>query len=142
MRAEGRTAAGKDPAPKMFNSVTIDKVNEQWARAFIKKGLPFDLADDPQFRQALAMTAKLGGQYVVISQDPMTKEPKFDCMLPHRTLMSGKLLSKVNADLDKKIRQRVEAMGNTVGLMLISHGWTGVQRKPIMNAIACCPIGR
>ena len=42
---------------KVFLKPTREQVDEQWARALIKKGLAIDLVDDKEFRAAVLATA-------------------------------------------------------------------------------------
>lgn len=48
---------------KVFLKPTREQVDEQWARALIKKGLAIDLVDDKEFRAAVLATARAGLSY-------------------------------------------------------------------------------
>ena len=70
----------------VFNTrPSVADVNEQWIRAFVRKGLPLDLFDCEEFRAAVLITARAGTTYVEAGK------PK----LPHRTYMGTKALQKL-----------------------------------------------
>ena len=72
-----------------------DQVNEQWMRAIVKKGLCIDLVDDGEFRVAVLITARSGLCYA--------DAHKGDTMLPHRKVMTTKVLPALDAKLDSKV---------------------------------------
>jgi len=43
---------------------TPEQVDEQWARALVRKGLPLDLVENKEFRKAVMLTARAGLSYV------------------------------------------------------------------------------
>jgi len=45
---------------KFFCAVPPDEVTKAWLKLVIKKALPLDLFDDPDFRQAVLATARCG----------------------------------------------------------------------------------
>ena len=107
------------------------QVNEQWMRAIVKKGLCVDLVDDPEFRAAVAMTARAGLHYL----------EKGDPKLPHRKFMTQKVLPALDAKLDAKICKKIDGLIKETGAMLISDGWTSITYRPIINALLSTAVG-
>jgi hypothetical protein len=81
-----------------FRSCDKSTVDAAWARAMYSKGLPFHLIDDPQFKEAVKLTAAFGPSYSLPSAyrvshklldaevESVTKElnvSKHTCMLSH-----------------------------------------------------------
>ncbi len=74
------------------------EVDEQWARALVRMGLPIQLVDDAEFRKAVLYTTRAGLSYV----DAQKGEPK----LPHRTKMSTVCIPMLDAKLHAKVTRR------------------------------------
>ena len=95
--------------------------------------LPFRLADDVHFRDALQKTAKLGEGF-------LSKEDG-SVLLPHRTQLSSKhipeLAAKLRADAWSKFRRTIKHFGCT----LASDSWTDVNGRIIQNCIASTADG-
>jgi hypothetical protein len=91
----------------LMSRPTPDQVDEQWARAFVRKGLPLDLVDDKEFRKAVTMTARAGLPYVDAA--------KCDTKLPHRTKMTTSCIPELDQKLEAKVRKRVDALLSQTG---------------------------
>ena len=76
-----------------------DEVDEQWARALIKKGLAIDSADDNEFRKAVLYTARAGLSYVDAQQA--------DTKLPRRNKFSKVTIPALDKKLDQKVAKRI-----------------------------------
>jgi hypothetical protein len=135
--------ASKDAArlialsPTIMNSLnmkpTNEQVDEEWAKALVKKGLAIDLVDDPCFRAAITMTARAGLQYVDAQNNT--------CKLPHRTCMSNKVLPALDKKLTEQVEAKIKGLLKLTGAMIISDGWTSIQARPIVNALLATPAG-
>ena len=112
---------------------TEEQVNEAWARAVVKKGLPLDLVDDDEFRSAITMTARAGLSYMDAKTD--------DCKLPHRTKFTSATLRQLDEKLDEAVSVKIDGLINHTGALLISDGWTSIQNRPIINALLSTPAG-
>ncbi len=106
---------------------TMEQVNEQWARAIVKKGLSIDLVDDPEFRAVVVYTARAGLSYV--------DAQKGDSLLPHRTKMSTVCIPDLDRKVGARVKKRIQGLISETGSMIISDGWTSVQNRPIINAL-------
>jgi hypothetical protein len=113
--SSGLTAGSGSPSMastsiSSFMRPSASMVDEQWARALCKKGLCIDLVDDPEFRNAVLMTARAGLSYVDAN--------KSETLLPHRTKMSTghipDLDTKIHAKMSKKIYGLIKETGGQV----------------------------
>jgi hypothetical protein len=108
--------SGSDKASVSTASIAVTmrpsaaQVDEQWARALCKKGLCIDLVDDPEFRQAVLLTARAGLPYV--------DAQKAESLLPHRTKMATghipALDTKIHELMKKKIYGLIKETGDLV----------------------------
>jgi len=89
----------------LYNRPSPDSVDEQWARAIVRKGLPLDLVDDLEFRKAILMTAKAG-----LSYTHTDRAGKNDSKLPHRTKMTTVCIPELEVKLEMKIRKRLNGI--------------------------------
>lgn len=112
--------------------VTPEMVVKQWARVIVKKALPLDLLDEPEFRTALTLTAKCGTLNLL---------PGGVLQVPRRKKLTTKILPELDKELDESIRNKIGGIIEHTGVMLMSDGWTNVQNRPILNVIAACPLG-
>ena len=122
-----------DRDQKVFMKPSVEQVNEQWARAVVKKGLALDMVDDPEFRKAILMTARAGLTYV----DSQKEEPK----LPHRKHLTTKQIPALDEKLNAKVLKKIEGLLEETGCMIMSDGWTSTQNRPIINALQSTPAG-
>ena len=113
-----------------FQAVTADQVCEAWMKVIVKKALPLDLVNDRLFRQAIALTAKCGSKNLLIGAD---------LRMPRRKFFTEKMLPALDDKLDSEVRQKVMSLAQTTGVTIISDGWTSVQSRPIINALASLP---
>ena len=127
-RNEG-TAIVAAPA-HAFQAVCTDDVAMAWTRVMVKKALPLDLVDDPLFREATACTAKCGSKNLLVGNE---------LRLPHRKKMTEKVLPQLDAQLTAEVVTKVQGLADAVGVTIVSDGWTNVQHKPIINALASFP---
>jgi hypothetical protein len=128
------TSASAPPSNALFASsrITSEMVQKQWARVLVKKALPLDLFDDPEFRTAVALTAKAGSLNLL---------PGGVLQLCRRKKLTTKVLPELDKELDTTIRTKMAGIIEHTGVTLMSDGWTNVQNRPILNVIASCPLG-
>jgi hypothetical protein len=110
--------AANKPSPKsssvgsgqatVFMRPSSDAVNEQWARALVKKGLAIDLVDDVEFRKAILLTARAGLSYV--------DAQKAESYLPHRTKMSTGFIPELDVKLHEKMSKRIYGLIKQTGM--------------------------
>jgi hypothetical protein len=94
----------------VFMKPTKEQVDEQWARAVVKKGLALDLVDDPEFRHAVLLTARAGLSYV--------DAQKSCCRLPHRTTMTTSIIPTLDVKVDAKISKKIYGLIKETGACL------------------------
>jgi len=99
---------------KVFLKPTREQVDEQWARALIKKGLAIDLVDDKEFRAAVLATARAGLSYVDAAADVA------DSCLPHRFKMTKSVIPKLDDSLDERVGKKIEGITKETGKFFIS----------------------
>ena len=131
----GKAAGGSKSGPLDAHSKrpSDDEVDAAWMRVIVKKALPLDLADDPEFRRALKKTCRAGQAYI----DPKTQDVK----LPRRKKLTQKVLPALDEKLEKKIRKKVEGLLQQCGCTVLSDGWTSIASRPIINALLSTPAG-
>jgi len=121
-----------ETAAKHFGIVAPDEVAQAWLKVVIQRALPLDLFDDAAFRAAIIATAKCGKQmYPTVGK----------AALPGRWKMTNKILPAFDTKLDGRVRGKVMGLAKLTGMVLQSDGWTSVQSRPIVNAIASLPFG-
>lgn len=131
--AQGGLSATQVAAKEMFGLKSADDLRTAaWLQVVVKKALPLDLFDDPLFREAVAVTAKHGK--VLLGAHQVLE-------LPKRTKITEKVLPKLDAELDEKIRNRMSAVVMLTGATIISDGWSSCANRPILNALASSPLG-
>ena len=99
----------------LFMRPSAEQVDEQWARALIRKGLALDLVDEPEFRKAVLMTAKAGLSYARSESADHN-----DCILPHRTKMTTVCVPRLDDKLNSKVSKRVDGIIDETGARLLS----------------------
>ena len=87
---EGRAVAQEQTpeqavAAAAFGRTTVDMVNHQWGRCFLRNAIPLHVVDNPEFRKAVKMTAQCGPTYVSGG----------DTRLPHRTAFTANVVKEV-----------------------------------------------
>lgn len=99
---------GPDQGSPLLMRPSVEEVDEQWARALVKKGLAMDLVDDTEFRKAVLMTARAGLSYV--------NAQLADSKLPHRTCMSTVHVPDLDVKLSTKMTKRIDGLLAETGL--------------------------
>ena len=95
---------------KVFLKPTVEQVDEQWARALVKKGLAIDLADEPEFRKAVLLSCRAGLSYV--------DGVKADSRLPHRTKLTNVTIPKLDDKLNEQVSKRIDGLITETGVCL------------------------
>jgi hypothetical protein len=98
----------------VFMKPTKEQVDEQWARALVKKGLALDLVDDPEFRHAVLLTARAGQGYV--------DAQKSVSRLPHRTTMSTSIIPTLDVKVHAEISRKVYGLIKETGAFAFASG--------------------
>ena len=61
--------------------------------------------------------------------------------LPHRFKVTKKILPAFDNALDIKVKGKVMGLAKLTGIVITSDGWSSVQIRPIVNAVASLPAG-
>jgi hypothetical protein len=109
--------------PVMFNNKKA--VDESVARAFYSAGIPFNVANNSHFKQALGDVSKFGPGYTP----------------PSEFLLRTSLLQGEVKRLDYKIKTSVLSQLDVTGGTLVSDGWSNIRSKPLINYIMVCTQG-
>ena len=109
--------------PAMFNNKKA--VDESVARAFYSTGIPFAVASNYYFKQALADVAKFGPGYTPPSEFTL------------RTSLLNDEVKKVWNEISSSILGELDLTGST----LVSDGWSNIKSKPLINYILVCTKG-
>ena len=87
---EGRAVAQEQTpeeavAAAAFGRTTVDMVNHQWGRCFLRNAIPLHVVDNPEFRKAVKMSAQCGPTYLSGG----------DTRLPRRTAFTASVVKEV-----------------------------------------------
>jgi hypothetical protein len=108
-----------------FRKQDRSAVDQLWGRACFGNGLPFRLANDPYFKDAVKGTAAFGESY--------TAPPSADKL---RTSPLQKERELLQTGLDA-YKEQVSFSGATI----TSDGWSDVRRRPLLNLLVVSPKG-
>jgi hypothetical protein len=122
-KAIARNTGIQQSLPSMFSNK--DAVDASVARAFYSAGLPVNVLNNPDFRQALTDVAKFGPGYT---------PPSEFCV---RTSLLQREVVKVKAQIKSTVTNDIHVTGTTI----VSDGWADVTNRPIINYILVCPKG-
>ena len=106
-----------------FNKEAVDA---SVARAFYSAGIPFNVLNNSDFRQALSDVAKFGPGYT---------PPSVFCV---RTSLLQKEVVKLKTHIRSTVMNDLQAAGAKT---IVSDGWNDVTNRPIINYILVCPKG-
>jgi hypothetical protein len=73
---------GRSIAVFFGSPVTIDDVAAAWMKVIAKKALPFDLVDDPIFRGAIELTARVSWKTIACGVVQLAKRKKMFSTVP------------------------------------------------------------
>ena len=109
--------------PAMFNNKQT--VDEALARFFYSAGVPFSVASNKHFKEAIAAVSKFGPGYT---------PPSEFCL---RTSLLKRELQKIESEVQSVVLSDIAVTGAT----LVSDGWSNIRNKPLINYILVCTKG-
>jgi hypothetical protein len=118
-----KSTSKQQSLPSMF--ANKDAVDASVARAFYSAGIPFNVLNNSDFRQALSDVAKFGPGYT---------PPSEFCV---RTSLLQREVAKMKTHINSTVTNDLHVSGATI----VSDGWNDVTNRPIINYILVCPKG-
>ena len=108
-----------------FEEATRRKLNEVWANFFYAANIPFAVARNPAFKEAVKRTAEYNKAY-----NP-----------PSYHDLRHKLLDQAKTDIEAKMKKRTEDSIRKFGATLSIDGWSSVTNRPLINAMLVSSAG-
>ena len=132
--ASGREGTPRTPSTRLprqstlvdgFQSTNKRNLNSLWARFFYEANIPFSVARNSAFKEAVKRTSELGHSY----------SPPSYHDLRH------KLLEDAKVDLQTKLQRRTEDSIRKFGATLSIDGWSSVSNRPLINGMLISAAG-
>ena len=108
-----------------FHEVQRRELDKAWAKFFYDANVPFAVAKNAAFKEAVMKTAAFKKPYVPPSYHDI------------RTTLLVQARADLEAQLDKRVAESVRKFGGTLAL----DGWTSVNSRPLCNAMLVSPSG-
>ena len=108
-----------------FHEVQRRELDKAWAKFFYDANVPFAVAKNAAFKEAVMKTAAFKKSYVPPSY--------YDI----RTTLLVQARADLEAQLDKRVAESIRKFGGTLAL----DGWTSVNSRPLCNAMLVSPSG-
>ena len=108
-----------------FHEVQRRELDKAWAKFFYDANVPFTIAKNAAFKEAMMKTAAFKKPYVPPSYHDI------------RTTLLVQARDDLEAQLDKRVAESVRKFGGTLAI----DGWTSVNSRPLCNAMLVSPSG-
>ena len=108
-----------------FDEANRCKLHATWAHCFYSANIPFSVAWNPAFREAVKLTAEFRKPYTPPSYNDLRQ----------------KLLQQAKSDIQMKVHQRTEDSVRKFGATLSIDGWSSVTNRPLINAMLISSAG-
>ena len=119
-KRKARGSGSLNPIEKAFNIGARDQLHVEIARMFYSAGLPFHLARNPHFVNALTFAAN----------SPLTSY-----VPPGYNMLRTSLLQREKANIERLL-QPIKGKWREKGVSIVSDGWSDSQRRPLINFMA------
>lgn len=96
-----------------------------WAKFFYEANVPFAVARNPIFQEAVMKTASFRKPYVPPSYHDI------------RTKLLGQVKRDLEGKLDSRLKESLRKFGGTLAM----DGWSSVSSRPLVNAMLVTPAG-
>ena len=106
-----------------FQEVERRELDKLWAKFFYEANVPFAVARNAAFKEAVAKTASFRKPYVPPSYHDI------------RTRLLGQAKADLETQLDSRLGESVRKFGGTLAV----DGWTSVSSRPFLNAMLVSP---
>lgn len=118
-------AARQRGMEESLNIAKRKELDEKWADCFYNANIPFNVARNPFFIEAVLATSKA----------------RFDYVPPSYHQFRTNLLEPSRQRVEQKIEQKIGFAKKTYGVSICTDGWDDVNRRPLMNVMMTCPTG-
>lgn len=108
-----------------FQETERRELDKAWAKFFYEANVPFAVARNAAFKEAVMKTATFKKPYVPPSYHDI----------------QSRLLIQVKADLEVELNNRMTESVRKFGGTLALDGWTSVSNRPLCNAMLVSPAG-
>ena len=108
-----------------FEEANRRKLNTVWANFFYAANIPFAVARNPAFKEAVKLTVEWNRPYT----PPSYHDLRY------------KLLDEAKVDLQTKLQKRTEDSIRKFGATLSIDGWSSVTIRPLINAMLVSSAG-
>ena len=108
-----------------FHEVQWQELDKAWAKFFYDANVPFAIAKNAVFKEAVMKTTTFKKPYVPPSYHDI------------RTTLLVQARADLEAQLDKRVAESVRKFGRTLAI----DGWTSVNSRPLCNAMLVSPSG-
>ena len=108
-----------------FQETNKRNLDAMWANFFYAANIPFSVARNPAFREAVKRTAEHNGAYTPPSYNDLRH----------------KLLEQAKVDLKGKVEKRTEDSVRKFGATLSIDGWSSVTNRPLINGMLVSSAG-
>ena len=117
-----------------FGDYSTRQIDEQWGKAFYNNGIPFKVADDPEFRKAVQMTSQS------LQPKSMKGDNKPMYINPNRNKIGGSLLVAMDASIQHKVVEMTAADLRTFGATYVGDGCSSLPgSRPLINGLLETP---
>lgn len=108
-----------------FDETNKRKLHATWAHFFYAANIPFSVARNPAFKEAVKMTAEYN--------KPYTPPTYYD--------LRHKLLDQAKTEVESKLKNRTNDSVRKFGATLSIDGWSSITNRPLINAMLVSSAG-
>jgi len=113
------------PLPEAFHEAKKKELDEKWASFFYEANVPFNVARNPAFIEAVKATSKA----------------RFDYVPPSYHQLRTNLIEPKRKQIQKEIEEKTKFAVKNYGVSICTDGWDDVNRRPLLNVMMSCPAG-
>jgi hypothetical protein len=106
-----------------FNRADKSEVDRKVAQFFYANGIPFNVARNPFWKEAVEAIASAGKRYTPPASEQL------------RTNLLEKEVEALRLDMDKLLRANLSKTGSTIN----SDGWSNTTNRPLLNVLLITP---
>jgi len=111
--------------PESFQELERQELDKIWAKFFYEANVPFAVAHNPAFKEAVMKTTAFKKPYVPPSYHDI------------RTRLLVQARTDLEAQLNHRVYESVRKFGGTLAL----DRWISVNSRPLCNAMLVSPVG-
>ena len=116
-------AARQRGMEESLNIAKRKELDDKWADCFYNANIPFNVARNPFFIEAVLATSKA----------------RFDYVPPSYHQFRTNLIEPRRLRVEKEIERKTGFAKRTYGVSICTDGWDDVNRRPLMNVMMTCP---